>query len=79
MELFDHLFRTEEVEKMSFEPACLQAMLEFEAALATAEAHAGVIPSSAATGDRGEMQSAFVRSRRVGTRAKLAGILPFPS
>jgi 3-carboxy-cis,cis-muconate cycloisomerase len=48
MGLLDHLFRCEEVEKIFSERGCLQGMLDFEAALARAEAQAGVIPSSAA-------------------------------
>jgi 3-carboxy-cis,cis-muconate cycloisomerase len=48
MELLGRLFRCEEVEKVLSDRACLQGMLDFEAALARAEARAGVIPSSAA-------------------------------
>jgi 3-carboxy-cis,cis-muconate cycloisomerase len=44
--LLDGLFRSEEVEKWLSDRTCLQAMLSFEAALAKAEAHAGVIPKS---------------------------------
>ena len=47
MKLLDGLFRSEEVERWLSDRTCLQAMLSFEAALATAESHAGVIPSSA--------------------------------
>jgi 3-carboxy-cis,cis-muconate cycloisomerase len=45
--LLDGLFRSEEVEKWLSDRTCLQAMLSFEAALAKAESHAGVIPKSA--------------------------------
>lgn len=46
MNLLDGLFRSDEVEKWLSDRTCLQAMLSFEAALAKAEAHAGVIPKS---------------------------------
>ena len=47
MKLLDGLFRSEEVERWLSDRTCLQEMLSFEAALATAESHAGVIPASA--------------------------------
>ena len=47
MKLLDGLFRNEEVERWLSERTCLQAMLSFESALATAESHAGVIPPAA--------------------------------
>ena len=47
MNLLDGLFRSDEVEKWLSERTCLQAMLSFEAALAKAEAHVGVIPKTA--------------------------------
>ena len=48
MNLLDPLFRWEAVTKLFRDDACLQAMLDFEAALARAESSAGVIPSPAA-------------------------------
>jgi 3-carboxy-cis,cis-muconate cycloisomerase len=44
VKLLDGLFRSDEVERWLSERTCLQGMLSFEAALATAESHAGVIP-----------------------------------
>ncbi|MGB2592309.1 MAG: 3-carboxy-cis,cis-muconate cycloisomerase [Candidatus Acidiferrum sp.] len=48
MNLLDPLFRSQAVEKIFSNRATLQAMLDFEAALARAESRAGFIPSSAA-------------------------------
>ncbi len=48
MNLLDPLFRSQAVEKVFSNRATLQGMLDFEAALARAEARAGFIPASAA-------------------------------
>ncbi|HXJ04154.1 MAG TPA: 3-carboxy-cis,cis-muconate cycloisomerase [Candidatus Acidoferrum sp.] len=48
MNLLDPLFRSQVVEKVFSNRATLQGMLDFEAALARAEARAGFIPASAA-------------------------------
>ena len=48
MNLLDPLFRSQAVEKAFSNRATLQAMLDFEAALARAEARAGFIPAAAA-------------------------------
>jgi len=48
MNLLDPLFRSQAVEKVFSNRATLQAMLDFEAALARAEARAGFIPETAA-------------------------------
>lgn len=48
MNLLDPLFRSQPVEKVFSNRASLQAMLDFEAALARAEARAGYIPAPAA-------------------------------
>lgn len=48
MNLLDPLFRSQAVEKVFSNRATLQAMLDFEAALARAEARSGFIPASAA-------------------------------
>jgi adenylosuccinate lyase len=48
MNLLDPLFRSQAVEKVFSNRATLQAMLDFEAALARAEARAGFIPEAAA-------------------------------
>jgi 3-carboxy-cis,cis-muconate cycloisomerase len=48
MRLLEPLFRWENIEELFSDRARLQGMLDFEAALARAEARAGVIPASAA-------------------------------
>ena len=47
MGLLDRLFGVEAVQRIFSDRARLQGMLDFEAALARAEARAGLIPSSA--------------------------------
>jgi 3-carboxy-cis,cis-muconate cycloisomerase len=49
MPLLDGLFHSPSVEPFFSDAACVQSMLDFEAALAFAEAQADLIPSSAAT------------------------------
>jgi 3-carboxy-cis,cis-muconate cycloisomerase len=48
MHLLDELFRSPEIERVFSDAASVQAMLDFEAALARVTARAGVIPSAAA-------------------------------
>ncbi|HET9315342.1 MAG TPA: 3-carboxy-cis,cis-muconate cycloisomerase, partial [Vicinamibacteria bacterium] len=48
MRLLDPLFRWPAVDALFDERASVQAMLDFEAALARAEARLGVIPAAAA-------------------------------
>jgi len=48
MRLFDELFSFEAIERVLSDASRLQGMLDFEAALAQAEARAGVIPAGAA-------------------------------
>src|SRR6185369_13544313 len=78
MELFDHLFRSEGVEKIFSSRACLQGMLDFEAALARAEARAGVIPSSAATAIAAKCKAELFDVSALADGAKLAGNLAIP-
>jgi len=78
MELFDHLFRSEEAEKIFSSRACLQGMLDFEAALARAEARAGVIPSSAATAIAAKCKAELFDGAALADGAKLAGNLAMP-
>jgi 3-carboxy-cis,cis-muconate cycloisomerase len=49
LSLLGPLFRWDDVQESFSDRACLQAMLDFEAALARAEAQVGVIPASAAS------------------------------
>jgi 3-carboxy-cis,cis-muconate cycloisomerase len=78
MDLLDRLFRYEEVEKVFSDRACLQGMLDFEAALARAEARAGVIPSSAAGTIAGACKAELIDVAAVSEGAKLAGNLAIP-
>jgi len=73
MELFDHLFRSEEVEKLFSSRACLQAMLDFEAALARAEARARLIPSSVATAIAAKCNVESFDTAALAKGAQLAG------
>ncbi len=78
MDLLDQLFRSEDVEKALSDRACLQGMLDFEAALATAEARAGVIPSSAAVAIAAKCKAELFDVGELGRGAKLAGNVAIP-
>ena len=78
MELFDSLFRCEEVERALSSQACLQGMLDFEAALARAEARAGVIPSSAAMAIAAQCKAELFDVGRIALAAKTAGNAAIP-
>ena len=78
MELFDALFRSEEVEKALSDRARLQGMLDFEAALARAEARAGVIPSSAASVISQKCKAELFHVEALAQAAKLAGNVAIP-
>ena len=78
MELFDSLFRSQEVEKALSDRACLQGMLDFEAGLARAEARAGVIPSSAAMAIAAKCKAELFDVAELARAAKLAGNVAIP-
>jgi 3-carboxy-cis,cis-muconate cycloisomerase len=78
MRLLDSLFRSEEVERIFSNGACLQAMLDFEAALARSEARAGVIPSSAAAAITAKCKSELFDAAALAGGAKLAGNIAIP-
>jgi 3-carboxy-cis,cis-muconate cycloisomerase len=78
MELFDSLFRSQEVEKVLSDRACLQGMLDFEAGLARAEARAGVIPSSAAMAIAEKCKVELFDVAELARAAKLAGNVAIP-
>src|SRR5271155_1246591 len=78
MDVLDQLFRSEDVEKVLSDRACLQGMLDFEAALATAEARAGVIPSSAAAAIAAKCKAELFDVGELARGAKLAGNLAIP-
>ena len=78
MELFDSLFRSEEVEQALSSRACVQGMLDFEAALARAEARAGVIPPSAAAAIPAQCKAELFDLTILAHGAKLAGNAAIP-
>ena len=78
MDLLDQLFRSQDVEKVLSDRACLQGMLDFEAALATAEARAGVIPSSAAVAIAAKCKAELFDVGELARDAKLAGNIAIP-
>jgi 3-carboxy-cis,cis-muconate cycloisomerase len=78
MKLLDALFRGEAVAKFFRDEACLQAMLDFEAALARAEAAAGAIPSSAAPAITAKCRAELFDQKALAETAALAGNLAIP-
>ncbi len=78
MELFDSLFRSEDIEKVLSDRSCLQGMLDFEAALARAEARAGVIPSSAAAAIAAQCKADLFDIEELSRGAKLPGNVAIP-
>src|SRR5271170_4735221 len=78
MQLLNSLFRSEDVEKAWSDRSCLQGMLDFEAALATAEARAGVIPSSAAAAIAAKCKAKLFDVGELARGAKLAGNVAIP-
>lgn len=78
MTLFDSLFRYETVTKIFNDTATLQAMLDFEAALARAEAAAGAIPSSAATAIATQCSAELFDAEKLRDATALAGNAAIP-
>ena len=79
MRLLDPLFTTDRMREIFSDASRLQRMLDFEAALARALAHAGVAPAASRAAIRGAMQSQFVRRMtRWRVDAALAGNLAIP-
>jgi 3-carboxy-cis,cis-muconate cycloisomerase len=78
MELFDSLFRSEDIEKVLSDQSCLQGMLDFEAALARAEARAGVIPPSAAAAIAAQCKADLFDVAELSRGAKLSGNVAIP-
>src|SRR5690349_18011724 len=78
MKLLDALFRSEEVENVLSDRARLQGMLDFEAALARAEARAGVIPSAAAEAIAAKCKAEFFDVDALALAAKPAGNIAIP-
>jgi 3-carboxy-cis,cis-muconate cycloisomerase len=78
MEIFNSLFRSEDVEKALSDRACLQGMLDFEAGLARAEARAGVIPCSAAAAIVSKCKAELFDAAELARGAGLAGNIAIP-
>jgi 3-carboxy-cis,cis-muconate cycloisomerase len=78
MNLLDPLFRSQAVEKVFSNRATLQAMLDFEAALARAEARAGFIPASAAPAIEAKCRAELYDMTVLARAAADAGNLAIP-
>jgi 3-carboxy-cis,cis-muconate cycloisomerase len=78
MTLLDPLFRWEPVAKLFRDDNYLQRMLDFEAALAHAEASSGVIPSSAANAIAATCRVELFDKQKLAEAAALAGNLAIP-
>jgi 3-carboxy-cis,cis-muconate cycloisomerase len=78
MTLLEPLFRWEAVEQIFSDRACLQAMLDFEAALARAEARTGVIPTSAAAPIAAKCKAELLDLEALAQAAAKAGNLAIP-
>jgi 3-carboxy-cis,cis-muconate cycloisomerase len=78
MNLLDPLFRSQAVEKVFSNRATLQVMLDFEAALARAEARAGFIPASAAPAIEAKCRAELYDMTVLARSAASAGNLAIP-
>ncbi|MGC0772998.1 MAG: 3-carboxy-cis,cis-muconate cycloisomerase [Candidatus Acidiferrum sp.] len=78
MNLLDPLFRSQAVEKVFSNRATLQGMLDFEAALARAEARAGFIPASAAPAIEAKCRAELYDMSALARAAASAGNLAIP-
>jgi 3-carboxy-cis,cis-muconate cycloisomerase len=78
MTLLDPLFRWEPVAKVFRDDSYLQRMLDFEAALARAEATSGLIPSFASNAIVAKCRVELFDKQKLGEAASLAGNLAIP-
>ncbi|MGA2096643.1 MAG: 3-carboxy-cis,cis-muconate cycloisomerase [Candidatus Acidiferrum sp.] len=78
MNLLDPLFRSQAVEKVFSNRATLQGMLDFEAALARAEARAGFIPATAAQAIEAKCRAELYDMTVIARAAANAGNLAIP-
>lgn len=78
MDLLDPLFGSEEVNSIFSDRSRLQGMLDFEAALATAEARVGVIPESAVAPIASKCRSEFFDLGALAGASVQAGNLAIP-
>jgi 3-carboxy-cis,cis-muconate cycloisomerase len=78
MQLLDPLFRWRALDKIFSDRARVQRMLDFEAALARAEASVGVIPRAAAVAIEKKCQAELIDFSLLAESAALAGNLAIP-
>jgi 3-carboxy-cis,cis-muconate cycloisomerase len=78
MSLLDALFRSPAVSASFSDSACLQGMLDFEAALARAEASCGLIPQDAASAIRRQCREELFDAKALQEKAAKAGNLAIP-
>ncbi len=78
MRLLDPLFRWQAVEDVFSDRARIQSMLDFEAALARAEARVGVIPASAAASIAAKCRADVIDFEALAQTAAEAGNLAIP-
>ncbi len=78
MKLFDQLFRYDALERIFSDEAYIQALLEFEAALARAEAKAGVIPAADALIISAACRAEQFNVQELATHAALSGNVAIP-
>jgi 3-carboxy-cis,cis-muconate cycloisomerase len=78
MNLFDPIFRWEPIAKLFRDDNFLQRMLDFEAALAAAEATSGVIPSSTASVIAAKCRVESFDKQKLAEAAALEGNLAIP-
>jgi len=78
MKLFDKLFRYEPIDRIFSDQAYIQSMLEFEAALARAEAKVGVIPATDAPIIAAACQAEQFNVEELATQAAHSGNVAIP-
>jgi 3-carboxy-cis,cis-muconate cycloisomerase len=78
MKLFDKLFRYEAIDRIFSDQAYIQSMLEFEAALARAEARVGVIPAADAPIIAAACQAEQFNVEELATQAALSANVAIP-
>ena len=78
MKLFDRLFRYEAIDRIFSDQAYIQSILEFEAALARAEAKVGVIPAADAPIIAAACHAESFNLEELATQAALSGNAAIP-
>jgi 3-carboxy-cis,cis-muconate cycloisomerase len=78
MPLLDEFFRAPAVERIYSDESFVQAILDFEAALARAEARAGIIPAAAVPAIAAKSRAEFINLPSLARAAASAGNLAIP-